>query len=211
MDCTKCHRCGCRHGISSEACVASPNTTASLSYTAGSSSNTTTSIPGPAGYSVRGHSSNTGAIAGGTVAGIAAISIVVVALFFYRQRRRSLAQSVPSAGDGQAGAYHQHVDEVPSRPMSGQATVTSSLPGTSTSLLRTYVRSRAPTPYLQLHLCAHVKSLFFRPIEPGGPIYVPRVPRSSEPVLHLCSITFLVKHQTSIHCCHPAGVRSTGI
>ena len=183
--------------------VPSTQSTASLSYTVGSSSNTTTSTPGsvPAGYSVRGHSSNTGAIAGGTVGGIAAISIVVVA-FFYRQRRRSLAQSAPAAGDGQAGAYYQHVDQVPSRPMSGQETVTSSLPRTSTSLLRTYVRSRSPTPYLPLRLSAH---LFFRPVEPGRPIDVPRVPRSSEPVFHFCSSTFLIEHQTFIYCCHPAG------
>ena len=186
--------------------VPSTQFTASLSYTVGSSSNTTTSTPGPvpAGYSVKGHSSNTGAIAGGTVAGIAAISIVVVTLFFYRQRRRSLAQSAPAAGDGQTGAYYQHVDQVPSRPMSGQGTVTSSLPGTSTSILRAYVRSLSPAPCLQLRLSAH---LFFRPIEPGRPIYVPRVPRSSEPVFHFCSSTFLIEHQTSIHYCHPAGTR----
>jgi hypothetical protein len=151
---------------------------------------------------VRGHSSNTGAIAGGTVAGIAAISIVVVAFFFYRQRRRSLAQAAPASGDGQAGVYNQHADQVPPRPMSVQETVTSSLPGTSNSLLRTYVRSRSSTPYLPLRLSAH---LFFRPIEPGRPIYVPRVPRSSEPVFHFCSSTFLIEHQTSIHCCHPTG------
>jgi hypothetical protein len=114
------------------------------SYTVGGASNTTTS--GPSGYKAAEHSSNTGAIAGGTVAGVAAISVVVVAMFFYRQRRRSLAQSAPSTGDGQAGVYYQHVNEVPSRPMSGHETVTSSLPGTSGSLFRTYVRSRAPTP-----------------------------------------------------------------
>ena len=133
--------------IKSPAYPTTPSTTvtASLpSYTVGGSSNTTTS--GPVGYSVGGHSSNIGAIAGGTVAGVAAISIVVVALFFYRQRRRSLAQSTLSAGDGQASAYYQHMNQVPTRPMSGQETVTSSLPGTSASLLRTYVCARAPTP-----------------------------------------------------------------
>jgi len=142
---------------------APPTTTATASlpsYTVGSSSNTTSSIPGPVGYSVGGHSSNTGAIAGGTVAGIAAISIVVVVLFFYRQRRHSLAQSAPPAG--QAG-YYPHVNQVPQRSMSGQATVTSSFPGTSASLLRTYVRSRSrsPTPLPPVALvCSCVFSLF---------------------------------------------------
>jgi hypothetical protein len=121
-----------------------PSTTVTTSlppYTIGGSS-----TPGPVGYGVGGHSSNTGAIAGGTVAGVAAISIVAVALFRYRQRQRSLAQSAPSVGDGQAGAYYQHVVQVPPRPTSGQETVTSSLPVTSASLLRPYVRSRALTP-----------------------------------------------------------------
>jgi len=65
-------------------------------YSVGSSSNTSTPTPGSVGYNVRGHSSNTGAIAGGTVAGIAAISIIVVVLFFYRRRRRLLRTYVRS-------------------------------------------------------------------------------------------------------------------
>ena len=126
---------------SSQAPVPSTSTAASISHTAGSSSNTTSPILGPGGYSVGGHGSNTGAIAGGTVGGIAAISIVAVALVFYWQRRRSLAQSAPSTGDGQAGAYDPQVSP---RPLSGHETVTSSLPSPSTSQMRHYVRSRAP-------------------------------------------------------------------
>ena len=111
-------------------------------------STTTTSNPGPAGYNVGGHSSNTGAIAGGTVAGVVAISIVVVALFFYRRRRLSQAHR-PNM-----------IQDLP-RPTSGQETATSTLPGTSSSVLRPYVRSRAPNPLLPVALvCSCVFSHF---------------------------------------------------
>ena len=129
--------------------------------------------------------SNGGAIAGGIVACIAVTCIIVVALFLYRRRRRrrSLPQPgyAPSAGD--AGTYNPHVNRV--APMSGQETVTSPLPGTSTSMSRHYVRSHAPTVYLQLYWCANMCSFIFRPIEPGRPVYVPRAPRSFEPIFHL--------------------------
>ena len=112
--------------------------------------------------SIETSSSNGGAIAGGVVAGIAAICFVAAALFIYRQRQRSLTQCAPS---GDAGTYNPHVNRV--TPMSGQETVTSPLPGTSTSLSRPYVRSHAPTLYLQSCWCAHVGSLTVRPIVPG--------------------------------------------
>ncbi|KAI0270213.1 hypothetical protein BGY98DRAFT_1011216 [Russula aff. rugulosa BPL654] len=95
---------------------------------------TTTSNPRPAGHKAGGHSSNAGAIAGGTVAGVAAISIVVVALFFYRQRRLSQARK-------------PNVIEDPPLPTSGQETATSTLPGTSSSVLRPY-NPEDPTTFL---------------------------------------------------------------
>ena len=135
----------------------SQTTIASPSHTLDSSSNTTTSIHEPGGYRVGGHSSNTGAIAGSTVGGIAAMSIVAVALFFYWKRQRSLAQSAPFMVDGQAGEYNPQVIQVSSQPMSGQETVTLSFPRASTSLLRPHVRSHTPTPS-QLSLGSHAFS-----------------------------------------------------
>ena len=100
---------------------------------------TTTSNPRPAGHNAGGHSSNAGAIAGGTVAGVVAISIAVLALFFYRQRRLSQARK-------------PNIIEDPPLPTSGQETATSTLPGTSSSMLRPFVRSRIPNPLLPVTL-----------------------------------------------------------
>ena len=90
-----------------------------------------------------GHSSNTGAIAGGTACGIVAISIVIVLFFYFQRRRRSRAQYAPPTGYGQAGAYNPQVS---SRPVLGQETALSSLPGASTSLTRHYVRPLSLPP-----------------------------------------------------------------
>ena len=108
------------------------STTASLSHTVASSSSSTTSIHGPGGQST--HSSNTGAIAGGTVAGVVVISIVAVVSFRYGRRRSLLGQPAPSSDDGQAGGYNPW-------PMSGQEIITPSLPSPTIPLLRPYVRS----------------------------------------------------------------------
>jgi hypothetical protein len=121
---------------------------------AGSSPNTT----GPVKYVTEGHSSNTGAIAGGTVGGVVAISVIIVALFFYRQRRRSQARSAFS-GDGQAGAYNPNLIQY--QPVSSQETLTSTLPETHNPLLRPYVRCCAPNPLPPVPLVfSRVSSLF---------------------------------------------------
>jgi hypothetical protein len=68
----------------------------------GSSSNSATPIP------IGGHSSNTGAIAGGVAGGIAAISIAIAALLFYLRRRHPPA---PSASDGQPSGFDPLMDK----------------------------------------------------------------------------------------------------
>ena len=115
------------------------------SVSRGSSSNPATPIP------IGRHNSNTGAIAGGVAGSIAALSIVIAALLFYLRRRHSPAPSAPSANNGQPGGFNPLMDQVP-RPMSGQGTIASSVPETTTSLLRVYVCVfAAPAP----HICAH--------------------------------------------------------
>jgi hypothetical protein len=81
------------------------------------------------------HSSNGGGIIGGVIGGIAAISILVAALFFYRQRRRSLVQSPVFEGDI---AFDPHMDQV-SRSTLSQGTASPCPPETPTSLLTPYV------------------------------------------------------------------------
>ena len=122
---------------SSQAPVLSTSTTASPSNIVGGSSNsTTTSARGPVGFSAGGHSSHKGAIAGGVIAGIAAIGVAALALFWYCRRRRAMAPYAPSTDHREAGEHN------PSRPMLGQET--SSLPGTSTLLTRLLVRPHVP-------------------------------------------------------------------
>jgi hypothetical protein len=96
-----------------------------------SSSGSATPIP------IGGHSSNTGAIVGGVAGGIAAISIVIAALLFYLRLQRRHPPA-PPAGNMQPSEYNPFMDQVP-RPLSGQGTVASSLPETTTSLPRPYV------------------------------------------------------------------------
>ena len=98
-----------------------------------------------------GHSSNTGAIAGGTVGGMVAISIVIALVIYFQRRHRSRAQYAPFTGYGQAGAYKPQDS---SRLVLGQETATSSLPA-SASLMRLYVRSRASNSS-----CAYVLMCF---------------------------------------------------
>ena len=101
---------------------------------------------------IGGHGSNTGATVGGGVGCIVGIFILAAALLFYLRRRYPQAPSAPSASDGQPGGFNPLTDQVP-QSMSGQGTVTSSLPDTSNSVLRQSVcYFVAPAPFM----CAHV-------------------------------------------------------
>ena len=93
-------------------------------------------------------SSNAGAIAGGIAGGVAVISILAVAVFLYWRRRRSLAVS---AGDD---VVITHMDQIQG-PKSGQKEIASSFPGTTTPLMKPYVRVIVfPIPLV----CAHSSS-----------------------------------------------------
>jgi hypothetical protein len=100
------------------------------------------------------HSSNSGAIIGGVISGIAAISIFVAALFFYRRWRRSLVSSPVFDGD----IADPYMDQG-SRSTSSQGTVSLSFPETPTSLLRPYVHIVIFSSSSAC-VCSH-KSLFF--------------------------------------------------
>jgi len=109
------------------------------------SSSTGTSIP------VGRHSSNAGAIAGGVIGGIAAISILVAALLFYlRRRRRPLEPIVVFEGDGS-----QYMNQV-QPPMSDQGALVETLPATMAPL-KPYVYVFVSLPVAIM--CAHVFSL----------------------------------------------------
>jgi len=95
------------------------------------------------GPSDSGHSSNAGIIAGGITGGIAAISILVAALFFYR-RQRQLASSAASIGDG---AFNHDINKF-LLPMFGQGTVISPFPEATASLMKPYnLRTYDPTTF----------------------------------------------------------------
>ena len=112
------------------------------SVSRGSSSNSATPIP------LGRYSSNTEAITGGVAGSIATLFIVFAALLFYLRWRHSPAPSAPSSNNGQPGGFNPFMDQVP-RQISGQGTIVSSVPETTTSLLRpTYVFSRP-----RLRLC----------------------------------------------------------
>jgi hypothetical protein len=81
------------------------------------------------------HSSKGGAIAGGILGTIAAVSIIVAASLYFRRRRRSLASSAADAGDG---ALNLPMGQS-QRPMSGQGVIASSFPRTATSPMTPYV------------------------------------------------------------------------
>ena len=115
------------------------------SVSRGSSSNSATPIP------LGRYSSNTEAITGGVAGSIATLSIVIAALLFYLPRRHSPSPLTPSTNNGQPSGFNPLMDQVP-RPMSGQGTIASSLPETTTSLLRVYVCVFAALAPL---MCAH--------------------------------------------------------
>jgi hypothetical protein len=78
-------------------------------------------------------------IIGGVIGGIAAISILVTASFFYWRRRRSLVPSPVFELEGGI-AFDQHMNQVAVlRPILSQETVSSRFPETPTSSLRPYV------------------------------------------------------------------------
>ena len=128
---------------STPASSSSPYSTSSVSR--GSSSNSATPIP------LGRYSSNTGAITGDVAGSIATLSIVIAALLFYLPRRHSPSPLTPSTNNGQPSGFNPLMDQVP-RPMSGQGTIASSLPETTTSLLRVYVCVFAALAPL---MCAH--------------------------------------------------------
>jgi hypothetical protein len=112
--------------------------TSSTSSVRGSSTPTTATHV-PTGV----HSSDAGAIAGGVVGGVAAISLLVAGLFFYRRRRSLLASSVSvSPGDGSSNAFSP-MDQVP-QPVSDHGALASSFPD-ATSLMKPYVRVFVPS------------------------------------------------------------------
>ncbi|KAF8465585.1 hypothetical protein DFH94DRAFT_782747 [Russula ochroleuca] len=90
-----------------------------------------------------GSSSNAGAIAGGVVGGVAAISIAVAAIFFFLRRQQPQA---PSAAVPGVGPFQPPMDEI-QRPLTDNETYTaytassvpaSSLPGTPVVPMRLY-------------------------------------------------------------------------
>jgi len=110
------------------------------------SSNTGTSIP------VGGHTgSNAGAVAGGVIGGIAAVSILVAAVFFYLRPRRSLAPTVVFEGD-----VARQMDQV-QLPMSDQGMRTETLPEIMPPL-KPYVSVFVPLNCD--YVCSHVFSVF---------------------------------------------------
>ena len=86
------------------------------------------------------HNSHVGAIVGGVVGGIAAISILAAGLFLYRRRRRLR----PASAGG--GVFSSQMDEI-QRPMSGQEPFGSSLPEITNPLMKPYVRVFVPPSF----------------------------------------------------------------
>jgi len=97
------------------------------------SSTSSSSTPVPAS----GHSSNTGAIAGGVVGGLAAIIVAIASMFFCRRGRHSQT-TAPTSIDERPSGFNSLMDQVP-RSMSGPGTIASSMPDTDPSMLRFYV------------------------------------------------------------------------
>lgn len=85
-----------------------------------------------------------GAIAGGVVGGVAAISIAVVAVFFFLRRQRSKA---PPSTYAVGGVPQPQMDEY-RQPLSDDGTgayVPSSAPGTPVTSMKLYVRIFVPS------------------------------------------------------------------
>jgi hypothetical protein len=134
---------------STPASSSSPYSTSSDSR--GSSSSSATPIP------IGGHRSNTGAIAGGVAGGSGNFDCHCRAALL-SATATSTGSVRPPASAGQPSGFNPLMDQVP-RPMLGQGTIASSLPETTTSLLRPYVCVfAAPAPLI----CAHV--FFLSPI-----------------------------------------------
>jgi hypothetical protein len=92
-----------------------------------------------------------GAIAGGVVGGVAAVSIAAVALFFFLRRQHPKA---PSSTYGVGGMPQPQMDEY-RQPMSDDGTgtyVAPSAPGTPVTPMKLYVRIFVPSS----DLCSHV-------------------------------------------------------
>ena len=144
-----------------------PSTSSSTGTTSSSSSTS------PAAH-IHSNSSNTGAIAGGVVGGIGAISILIAALFFgrrfYRQRGwgRQPTPPTPSAIDERPSGFNSLMDQVP-RSMSGPGTIASSLPDMA-SIQRPYVCVFVAPASL---LCVHVFCLYCNAQDPDDPTTFP--------------------------------------
>ena len=151
-----------------------PSTSSSTGPTS-SSSPTSSAVP------IHRNSSNTGAIAGGVVGGIGAISILIAALFFYRRRGRGHqpAPATPSAIDERPSGFNLLMDQV-LRSMSGPGTIASSLPDTNS----------IPTPYVFVFvvpaslLCAHVFYLSYNAQDPDDPTTYPGYRGPSPPPIY---------------------------
>jgi len=153
--------------------LAASGSSVSVTATAALSSNTSTSIP------VGGHSSNAGAVAGGIIGGIAAISILVAALLFYLRRRRSLTPTVVFEGDGA-----RHMDQV-QLPISDQGILAETLPETMPPL----------TPYVNVFVplnCDYVSSCLLLTLRTR--MTQRRTPSSNGKKFSHHRPTFLVKH-----------------
>ena len=96
----------------------SASSTSPTSTSSSTSSNSATPVP------IRSHSSNTGAIAGGVVGGLAAISIAIAALLYYLRGRQTPTPPAPTAIDERPSGFNSLMDQVP-RSMSGHGTISS--------------------------------------------------------------------------------------
>ncbi|KAI9436123.1 hypothetical protein F5148DRAFT_25456 [Russula earlei] len=114
----------------------STSTARTGTITAGSPSNTNTgsnsSLPTP---SPTGSSSNTGAIAGGVVGGIAAISIAALAMFFYFRRRGT---HEPSSTTAVGNSSQPYMGQIQPSLADEETVVPSSLPGTPVTPMKLY-------------------------------------------------------------------------
>ena len=106
------------------------------------------SSPHPTSASTGGSSSNIGAIVGGAVGGVAAISIAVAAIFFFLRRQRP--QAAPAVAAPGFGAFQPPMDEI-QRPLTtddvsymASSQTVSSMPGTPVASMRLYVRVFVP-------------------------------------------------------------------
>lgn len=127
------------------------------------------------------HRSNRGAIIGGVIGGIAVISILVGAFFFYWRRRRSL---VPSPVFERDIAFDQYMNQVTVlRPILSPETVYSCFPETSTSSLRPHVHI-FNLSYIRLCMLTQ-SSLFTNTQDLDYPIMYPEYEVTSPPPAYI--------------------------